>query len=65
MCDQQKLEVLKQRLNELELRIPAVTERPIVEVARIAILEEITAIGHRLQRRGYWRGTASAIRAAG
>ena len=52
--ERERLQTLNDRLHELELRLPLPHERPILEVAREALLAEIRALAGRLQRE-YWR----------
>lgn len=64
MNDFEKLDLLQNRLRELELRRPAAHERPILAVARTALGEEIARLGQQMVQRAYWRRPrpASALR---
>ena len=53
MNDREKLSVLEHRLKCLESKPVSSWERPIHDVARLAIETEITEIGRRLFKRGY------------
>lgn len=55
MNDREKLTVLEGRLAELERRPARSWERPILEVARLAIEAEISEIGRRLRSQRTWR----------
>lgn len=50
-----RLESLLDRLRMLERRIPLPHERPILEVARAALAEEVSALSRRLHGDEYWR----------
>jgi len=52
---EQKLECLLQRLDELERRPAPEHERPILEVARASLLEAIRELAHRIHAMDYWR----------
>ena len=50
MTDRDKIQKLNERLQEMERRTVAHWERPILEVARHALLAEISALGRSLAR---------------
>ena len=51
-ADRELVGLLNQRLKDLETQSVPVWQRPIQEVARLAILQEITAVGRRIARAG-------------
>lgn len=55
MTDRERLSELLMRLARLESLAVDPWEKPIHDVARLAIEAEITQIGQRLGRRDYWR----------
>jgi hypothetical protein len=57
--DQSRLEVLLDRLDRLERQVPAPHERPILDVARHSLAEQIRELSQRLQRANYWRRPAA------
>ncbi|HEX5050306.1 MAG TPA: hypothetical protein VFZ65_00910 [Planctomycetota bacterium] len=61
--DLSRLDVLLTRLQDLERCEPKPHERAIVEVARGALREELSALTHRLGDTDYWRGQPGARRA--
>ena len=50
--DHELVGLLNQRLKDLDTRSVPVWQRPIQEVARLAILQEITTVGRRIARAG-------------
>lgn len=60
--DSVRLQMLLERLGELERRLPLPYERPILDVARAALREEISSLSHRLFDLRY---TAPLVRATG
>ncbi len=60
-----RLQILMNRLHDLELRIPPKHERAILEVARAALREEISSVAHRLGDGDYWRSRRVAAQHAG
>lgn len=51
--DHDRLHDLLERLHRLELHVPQPHERPIVEVGRRALAEQIRLLAHRLHRADY------------
>ena len=52
MSDIDRIRILNERLRQIEERRVPNWQRPIVEVARDAILQEIASVGQRIER---WR----------
>jgi len=50
-----RLHELLQRLRELDLRLPLPHERPILDVARMSLCEEISRLSHALHDLDYNR----------
>lgn len=50
MSDRERIDELSQRLREMERRDAATWERPILEVAREALLAEISVLGQSIAR---------------
>lgn len=50
MSDYEKIEMLNQRLKDMETRSVPVWQRPINEVARLALIQEITLVGQQISR---------------
>ena len=56
--DLNRLKLLLDRLRELELRMPAPHERPILEIGTLALRDEVTRLAHALHDNSYWQHTA-------
>ncbi|HZN41883.1 MAG TPA: hypothetical protein VFD82_23970 [Planctomycetota bacterium] len=54
-AEHNRLQILMNRLHDLELRIGLPHERAILEVARTALQHEISALAHRIGEEDYWR----------
>jgi hypothetical protein len=54
-ADRERLAHLLTRLRDFDLRLPPPHERGIVEVARMALREEISVLASRLREGSYWR----------
>ena len=63
--DLNRLQTLLDRLHNLELRIPLAHERPILDVARAAVAEQISTLSQGLTRGDYLRSEQKAKAAAG
>ncbi len=63
--ERSRLQLLMDRLHDLELRIGLPHERAILEVARSALHAEIHTLAHRLGERDYWRHQRPAAQRAG
>jgi hypothetical protein len=63
--DQARLQLLLQRLRDLELCLPPPHERPIVDAARIALRDEISRLSHALHDLEYRQGEAQDSQDAG
>lgn len=50
MSDYERLEMLSQRLRDFENRTVPAWQRPINDVARLALVQEIASIGRRISR---------------
>lgn len=53
--DLDRLKQLLERLRELEMRLPAPHEEPILEVGKLALREEVTRLAHALHDNSYWQ----------
>ena len=62
--DHDRLSALLLHLHAFELRLPLPHERPVIEAAKAALLEEIQRLAHSLHDLGYWRPAAVRARAA-
>jgi len=63
-ADRNRLEALLARLRDLERCLVPPHERPILDVARAALADEIRVLSHRLHDGDYWR-TQVRTRVAG
>ncbi|HEU4418517.1 MAG TPA: hypothetical protein VFT55_06230 [Planctomycetota bacterium] len=54
-AEHNRLQLLMNRLHDLELRLALPHERAILEVARDALQQEIRTLAHRMGEEDYWR----------
>jgi len=64
LADHNRLTLLLRRLDEFELRLALPHERPVVEAAKTALLDEIQRLAHALHDGAYWRTRKVSVRAA-
>ena len=56
-AERNRLQLLMNRLHDLELRLGLPHERAILEVARAALQQEISVLAHRIGEEDYWQHT--------
>ena len=59
--ERNRLQILMNRLHALELRLGLPHERAILEVARAAVQQEVSALAHRIGEEDYWRRARLAV----
>ena len=64
-ADRVRLQILLERLRDLESRQPEPHERAIFEASRIALCDEVSRLAHALHDTTYLRADGSDQRAAG